>query len=195
MVTYTTSIINISSSYLIWPLSLRGQAVHFHYIFYRIRLLCTYHFRNIRTRILNTIYRVLFSSLCLQIFIFYFGILIQNKINIYIFSAASSDKTKHSTGQSTPSGSGLHVHLAWVASGIRGHERTGRLKFLEDSLYMAKLTCGTRVRIKTRKIQNKLFLLALFKRNFLHESAWIQGWFYSHWANCEEFGRYSSFFS
>jgi hypothetical protein len=85
------------------------------------------------------------------------------------------------------------VHLACVAGGIRGHERTGRLKKF-DSLYMAKHTCGTHVRIKTRKIQNKLFLLALFKRNFLHESAWIQGWFYSHWANCEEFGRYSSFF-
>jgi hypothetical protein len=100
---------------------------HFHYIFYRIWPLCTYHFRNIGTRILNTIYRVLFSSLCLQIFIFYFGI--YRIKSIFIFLARhQAIKTKHSKGQSTPSGSGLHVHLACVAGGIRGHERTGRLK-------------------------------------------------------------------
>jgi hypothetical protein len=97
---------------------------------------------------------VLFSSLCLQIFIFYFGI--YRIKSIFIFLARhQAIKTKHSTGQSTPSGSAsLHVHVACVAGGIRGHERTGRLKYF-DSLYMAKHTRGTRVRIKTRKIQNK----------------------------------------
>jgi hypothetical protein len=89
---------NISSSYL-WPLSSeRSSGInHFHKIYFTENnfgpfAVWTYHFRNIRTRILNTIYRVLFSSLCLQIFIFYFGIL---KINTYIFSAAyKSDQNK-----------------------------------------------------------------------------------------------------
>jgi hypothetical protein len=90
-------------------------------------IIFTYHFRNIRTRMLNTIYRVLFSGLCVQIFIFYFGI--YRIKSIFIFLARyQAIKTKHSTCQSTPSGSGLHVHLACVAGGIRGHERTGRLK-------------------------------------------------------------------
>ena len=83
---------------------------------------------------------MLFSSLCLQIFIFYFGIYRIKSICIFL-ARHQAIKTKHSTGQSTPSGSGLHVHLACVAGGIRGHERWPS-QSRSQSMPVRGLCCG-----------------------------------------------------
>jgi hypothetical protein len=122
---------------------------------------------------------MLFSSLCLQIFIFYFGI-----YRIFIFLAQPVKRTSKHLFTSWRSGKtgnrfcrskysqwhGLHVHRAiWPSIQHRAHVQ----------------------------VIASAHLLAIFKQNFLHESVLIQGVFYSHywlWANSEESRRYSSYF-